>query len=73
VSVARVGENTRFLVGKPERKELLGICMPRCDHTTRIKMQFKYTGQVRVEWINMAQVANKLRVFPNTVMEFLAP
>jgi hypothetical protein len=73
VSVARVGKNTRFLVGKPERKELLGICMSRCAHTTRIKMQFKYMGQQRVEWINMARVANNLRVLPNTVVEFLAP
>jgi hypothetical protein len=61
------------LVGKPERKGLLGICMPRCDHTTRIKLQFKYMGQERVEWINMAQVANKLRVLLNTVVKFLAP
>jgi hypothetical protein len=58
-------------VGKPEGKGLLGIRMPRCDHT--IKMEFKYMGQEGVDWINMAQDANKWRVLPNMLVKFLAP
>jgi len=61
----------KVLVGKPEGKGLLGIRMPRCDHT--IKIRFKYMGQEDVDWINVAQDANKWRVIPNTLVKFLAP
>jgi hypothetical protein len=62
VHVARMGEKRnvyRLLVGKPERKRLLG--RPRHRWMDNIRVDLGEVGWGDVDWIGLAQVRNRWR------------
>jgi hypothetical protein len=72
--VARMVEGRvvyRVLVGRPERKRLLG--RPRCRWKGNIKMDLKETGIDGANYIQVAQDRVQWRAFVNTVMNFRVP
>jgi hypothetical protein len=60
-----------LLVGKPERKRLLG--RPRRSRVDNIKMDLVQIGWGVVEWIGLAQGRENWRALVNAVMNFLVP
>jgi hypothetical protein len=63
------GENRnvcRLLVGKPERKTLLG--RPRRRWVNNIKMDLTEIGWDGMDWIDLAQDRDPWRALVNTVM-----
>jgi hypothetical protein len=60
-----------MLVGKPERKKLLG--RPRRRWVDNIKMDLREIGLDGVDWIELAQDRDQWRAFVNTVMNLQVP
>jgi hypothetical protein len=63
------GDNSnayRILVGKPERKRPIG--RPRCRWEDNIKTNLRVIGWGGMDWIDLAQDRDQLRVLVNTVM-----
>jgi hypothetical protein len=56
----------RTLVGKPERRRLLG--RPTCRWVENIKMYLRQTEWDGMDWIDLAQVRNKWRTLVYTVI-----
>jgi hypothetical protein len=55
--IAQMGEKRnayRILMGKPEKKRLLG--RPRCRWVDNIKIDLREIGWDVIDWINVAQV-----------------
>jgi hypothetical protein len=63
--------HTGVLVRKPEGKRPLG--RPRLSWEDNIKIYLQEIGWGVVDWIDLAQDRNKLRVFVNTVRKFRFP
>jgi hypothetical protein len=61
----------RLLVGKPERKTLLG--RPRRRWMDNIKMDILEIGLSVVDWIGMAQDRYRWRALVNSVMNLRVP
>jgi S-ribosylhomocysteine lyase LuxS involved in autoinducer biosynthesis len=69
-----MGERTgvyEILVGKPERKRLLGI--PRCRGEDNIKMDLQEVGCQDMDWIDLSQYRDKWRALVNAVMYLRFP
>ena len=69
--VARMGENRgvhRVLVGKPEGKRPLG--RPRRRWEDNIKMDIQEVGEVRGDWMKLAQDRDRWRALVGTVRDF---
>jgi hypothetical protein len=67
--VARMGEKRSvysLLVGKPERKRLLG--RPRSKWVDNITMDHREAGLGDVDWTGLAQERNRWRAFVNSVL-----
>jgi hypothetical protein len=60
-----------ILVGKPEGRRPLG--RPGHKWVVNIKMNFRETGQVGIDWINLAQDMDQCRVLVSTVMNLQVP
>jgi hypothetical protein len=56
----------KILVGKPERKRILG--RPKHRWEDNIRMDLKKTGREGVDWIHLAQDRDRWRAVVNTVM-----
>jgi hypothetical protein len=72
--VARMREKKnacRKLVGKPERKRLLG--RPRRRWVDNIKMDLSGIGWGGTDWINVAQDRDYWRALVNAVMNIRVP
>ena len=72
--VACMGEKMgvyRFLVGKPEGKRPLGRLWRRW--VDNIKMELQEVGCGYMDWIELAQVSDRWRVFVNAVMKLRVP
>jgi hypothetical protein len=72
--VARMGEDRdvyRVLVGKPERRRLLG--RPRRKWEDNINMDLQEVGCGGTDLIELAQDRNRWRVLVNAVMNFRVP
>jgi hypothetical protein len=61
----------RVLVGKPERKRLLG--RPRRRWENNIKMDLEEVGGDCGDWIERAQGRDRWRALVSTVMNFRVP
>jgi hypothetical protein len=61
----------RILVGKPERKRLLG--RPRRMWVDNIKMEFRGIGWAVMDRIDVAQDRHQRRAHVNTVMNLRVP
>jgi hypothetical protein len=61
----------RFLMGKPERKRLLG--RPRRRWEDNIKMDVKQVGCEGMDWIELAEDRDRLRAVVNAVMNLRVP
>ena len=59
------------LVGKPEGKRPLG--RPRCRWEDNIKMDLQEVGGGCGDWMELAQVRDRLWALVNTVMNFRVP
>jgi hypothetical protein len=71
---ARMGEKRnayRLLVGKPERKRLLG--RPRRRWVVNIMMDLVEVGWGDVDWIGLAQVRDRWRALVNSVLNLQVP
>jgi hypothetical protein len=72
--VARMGEKRNvygLLVGKPERKRLLG--RPRRRWVDNIRMDLGEVEWGDVDWIGLAQDRNRWRVLVNSVLNLRVP
>jgi hypothetical protein len=72
--VARLGEKMnayRILVGKPEGKRLME--RPRHRWMGNIKMDVRVIGWDGMNWVDVAQDRDNLRVLVNTVMKLRVP
>jgi len=72
--VARMGEDRgvhRMLVGKPERKRLLG--RTRRGWEDKIKMDLQEVGGGRRDWMELAQDRDRWRALVGTVRDFRVP
>ena len=72
--VARMGEDRgvhRVLVGKPERKRLLGRPIRRWEDN--IKMDFLEVEESRGDWMELAQDRDGWRALVGTVRNFRVP
>ena len=72
--VARMGEDRgvhRVLVGKPEGKSPLG--RPRRRWEDNIKMDLQEVGEVRGDWMELAQDRDGWRALVGTVRNFRVP
>jgi hypothetical protein len=72
--VAQMGEKRnvyRLLVGKPERKRLLG--RPRHRWTDNVKMDLLEIGLGVVDWIGLAEDRYRWRALVNAVMNLWVP
>jgi hypothetical protein len=54
------------LVGKPERKRLLGRCRHRWEDN--VKMDLQEVGSGRMNWLKLAQDKDRWRALVNAVM-----
>jgi hypothetical protein len=61
----------RLIVGKPERKRLLG--RPRRKWVDNIRMDLVEVGWGDVDWIGLAQDRNRWRAFVNSVLNLRVP
>jgi hypothetical protein len=61
----------RMLVGKPERKRLLG--RPRRRWEDNIKMDFQEVGVGRGDWMELVQDRDRWRALVGTVRNFRVP
>jgi hypothetical protein len=61
----------RILVGKPERKRLLG--RPRRRWEYNAEMDFREIGCVGMDWIDLAHDRDQRRALVSTVMNFRVP
>jgi hypothetical protein len=61
----------RVLVGKPERKRLLG--RPRHRWKDNIRMDLQEVGYGRVDWIGLAQDRDRWRALVSAVKNFRVP
>jgi hypothetical protein len=61
----------RILVGKPERKRLLG--RPRHRWVGNIKINLREIGWGGMDWIDLAQVRDQWRALASTVMNLRVP
>jgi hypothetical protein len=71
---ARVGEDRgvhRVLVGRPDRKRLLG--RPRRIWEDNIKMDLQKVGGGRGDWMELAQDRDRWRALMGTVRNFRVP
>jgi hypothetical protein len=74
VYVARLGEKRnayKIMVGKPEGKRPLG--RPRRRWVDNIKMDLRNIGRDGIDWIDVAQDRDQLRVIVNTVKKLRVP
>jgi hypothetical protein len=74
VHVVRVGEIRsayKILIGKPERKGLLG--RPRRRWEDNIRMDLREIGWEIVDWMHLAQDRDQWQVLVKTVMSFRVP
>jgi hypothetical protein len=62
----------RILVGRPERKRPLGG-IPKSRWAYNIIMDLREIGWGGMDWIDLAQDANKLRALVKTVMNHRIP
>jgi hypothetical protein len=72
--VARKGEKRnayRILVGKPERKRLLG--RPRRKWVDNIETHLREIGWDCMDWIDLAQNRDEWRALVNTVINLRVP
>jgi hypothetical protein len=60
-----------ILIGKPEKKGLLG--RPMCRREDKIIMVYKRTGYEGVDWIHLAQDRDQWKNLVNTVMNLRVP
>jgi hypothetical protein len=58
----------RILVGKPERKNQLGI--PKCRWVDNIKMGLREIGKDGMDWIDLVQDRDQWRALVNTAINF---
>jgi hypothetical protein len=61
----------RILVGKPERKRLLG--RPRCRWVNNTKMDLREIGWGDMDWIYLAEDRDQWRALENLLMDLLGP
>jgi hypothetical protein len=61
----------RFLMGKPERKRLLG--RPRRRWGDNIKMDLKQVGGEGMDWIELAEYRDRWRAVVYAVMNLRVP
>jgi hypothetical protein len=61
----------RVLVGKPERKRILG--RPRCRWVDNIKINLREIEWDGMDWIDLTLRRNQLRALVNTVINFRVP
>jgi hypothetical protein len=61
----------RIMVGKPDRKRLLG--RPRHGLVDNIKMDLKEIGWGGMDWISLAQDREQWRALVNMVMNLWVP
>jgi hypothetical protein len=61
----------RILVGKPERRKLLG--RPRRRWVDNIKINLREVGWAGMEWIHVAQDRDQWKAFVNTVIDLRVP
>jgi hypothetical protein len=61
----------RVLVGKPERKRLLG--RPRCRWEDNIKIDLRQIGWGGMDWINLAEDRDQWQALVNMVMKLWIP
>jgi hypothetical protein len=74
VHAARIGERRRLyrvLVGKPEEKRTLE--RPRRRWENNIKMKLREVGCGGMDWIELAQDRERLRVLVNAVIKLRVP
>ena len=72
--MARMGDTRgayRVLVGRPERKKVLG--RPRRKREDNIKMGIQEMGWGNMDWIDMAQDRDKWGAVVNAVMNLRVP
>jgi hypothetical protein len=60
-----------ILVGKPERKRLLG--RPRCRWVNNTEMDLGEIGWGGMDWTDLAQDRDQWRALENTVMNLQVP
>jgi hypothetical protein len=65
------GNTNKILVGKPERKRLLGRCRHICHYF--IKINHRIIGYVYVDWNQVVQGSVHLSLLVNMVMNLGAP
>jgi hypothetical protein len=65
------GNVYRILMGKPERKRLLG--RPRRRWVDNIKMDLRDIGLDGMDWIDLAQNRDRWRALVNMVMNLQVP
>jgi hypothetical protein len=61
----------RFLVGKPERRRLLG--RPRHRWLDNIRMDLVEVGWVDIDWTGLAQDRDRWRALVNSVLNLRVP
>jgi len=69
--VARMGEESRVLVGKPEGKRPLG--RPRRKWVDNIRMDLQEVGCGYMDWIGLAQDRDRWRTLVSEVMNLRVP